>query len=287
MNHRPITKLPSLAEDEEQSLQPTFLLQDPLPLEGKVALVIRSDSSIIGCEVAMKLVEQGCGTIILHYSLPERSMKELSKKLSARGARCIRLCSDLRCEDQIIRLFHEALEEAKVLDIVVSISNQAENVSLFNICDQDLQTGFAALREQVFVAKQTFFYIKPYGRLIFIHSGADRQRSGNDILRYRARLFLSSHRKLATPLTCSPSTTLRGAIEALTVTLPDDFKCKKCTVNVFSTKSQICDGMLDSMTPRRNQYGCTVRSETSSAVALLASDPGQVLNGKCESIQYL
>ena len=182
MNGGSVTKLAPPAENGEQPLQPTFLFQEALPLEGKVVLVIRSDSSM-GSKVARTFAKSGCGKIILHHSSSEESMENLANELSESGTQCILLRYDLSREDQISRLFDQVLLQAEGFDIVVSISNQGVGASLFQICDRDFRTRFArVMKEEIFIAQKTLHYIKRYGRLILIHSG-NEQRSGDDIFR--------------------------------------------------------------------------------------------------------
>ena len=89
-----------------------------LPLAGKIALVTGSSQGI-GRATALRLAQSGAD-IIVNYRSNSGAAAEVKDQIAAEGRRCIAVQADVSQEEDVNRLFAEAISELGAVTILVN-----------------------------------------------------------------------------------------------------------------------------------------------------------------------
>ncbi len=127
-------------------------------LQDKIALITGSDSGI-GQATAIEFAEEGAD-LVVHYLEDADGAEETRQAVEAQGRRAIVLQADIADEDQVSRLFDDAMKEFGRVDILMN--NAGVDASGDEVADLSTETFDKAIRTNLYGA---FFCCRRYVQL--------------------------------------------------------------------------------------------------------------------------
>ncbi|KAJ5661420.1 Hydroxynaphthalene reductase arp2 [Penicillium maclennaniae] len=138
-------------------------------LAGKIALVT-GGSRGIGSGISLELAKKGA-SVAINYARDPHSAEKMLKEMEALEGRAAAFQANLTQVDAIENLFRQVVAHFGQLDIVVWNSGTEKFVSLADTTLEDFNKVFDLnTRAQFFVAKNTYNYIQPGGRVVLMSS---------------------------------------------------------------------------------------------------------------------
>jgi glucose 1-dehydrogenase len=127
-------------------------------LDSRIALITGSDSGI-GQATAIEFAREGAD-VVVHYLHDAAGAEQTRQGVEAHGRRAIAVQADISDEDQVERLFDEALAGFGRVDVLMN--NAGVDASGDEVADLSTETFEAAIRTNLFGA---FFCCRRYVRL--------------------------------------------------------------------------------------------------------------------------
>jgi len=127
-------------------------------LQDRIALITGSDSGI-GQATAIEFAKEGAD-LVVHYLHDSDGAEETRQEVEAQGRRAIVVQADIADEDQVGRLFDDAVKEFGRVDILMN--NAGVDASGDEVADLSTETFDKAIRTNLYGA---FFCCRRYVRL--------------------------------------------------------------------------------------------------------------------------
>jgi tetrahydroxynaphthalene reductase len=138
-------------------------------LHGKVALITGSSRGM-GRQNALELASRGAD-IVINYSTSPSAAEAVVNSIKAMGREAIAIQADISNPSSIQKLFSEAYDHFKHIDIVVSNSGVESFGHISEITPEEFDRVFAVnTRGQLLVAQQAYKYLTEGGRLVMLSS---------------------------------------------------------------------------------------------------------------------
>lgn len=138
-------------------------------LAGKVAIVTGSSRGI-GAGIARELGARGA-SVVVNYRGGVETAEALVDEIKAAGSDAIAIQGDISKVEDIKRLFSQAKEHFKKIDIVVSNSGIEHFGAIQDVTEEDYDRVFNLnTRGQFFVGQQAYQHLSDGGRLILMSS---------------------------------------------------------------------------------------------------------------------
>jgi 3-oxoacyl-[acyl-carrier protein] reductase len=174
--------------------------------------VVTGSSRGIGRAVALKLGSQGF-SIVVNYAGNMAEAEKVVGEIKATGAEAIAVQADISKSEEVSRLFDEAERAFGGIDVLV---NNAGIMALKPVAETD---------DEIF---DRIFAVNVRGTFNTIRDAARRLRPGGRIVNFSSTVVA-----LGLP-TYAVYVASKGAVEALTKTLANEFRGKNITVNTVS-----------------------------------------------------
>ncbi len=127
-------------------------------LQGRIALITGSDSGI-GQATAIEFAKEGAD-LVVHYLEDAKGAEQTRQEVEAQGRRAIVVQGDIADEDQVGRLFDDAVKEFGRVDILMN--NAGVDASGDEVADLSTETFDKAIRTNLYGA---FFCCRRYVHL--------------------------------------------------------------------------------------------------------------------------
>ncbi|KAK7993177.1 hypothetical protein PG989_006558 [Apiospora arundinis] len=195
----------------------------PGRLDGKVALVTGSGRGI-GAAIALQLGRLGAKVVINYANSVEHAEKVVAE-IKAVGSDAVAFQADIRQVPQTERLFAQALEHFRRLDIVCSNSGVVSFGHLGEVTEAEFDRVFSLnTRGQFFVAREAYRHLGEGGRIVLMSSN-----TAKDFSVPRHSLYSGS----------------KGAIDSFVRVFAKDAGDKKITVNAVAPGGTVTDMFHD------------------------------------------
>jgi 3-oxoacyl-[acyl-carrier protein] reductase len=230
-------------------------------LSGKVAIVTGSSRGI-GRAIAERLAADGAA-VVVNYVRGEQAAQQVVQAIRERGGQAVAIGADVAQPAEVRRLFAEARNAFRALDIVVANAGVAVIKSIAESTEEEFDRVFDAnTKGAFFTLQEAARNVRDGGRIVVVSTGGTR------MLMSGTGLYLGS----------------KGAVEQFVRVLSRELGPRNITVNALSP------GFTDTdLLPQRDRKIAAGMSpftrigepaEVASVAAFLASDDAKWVTGQ-------
>ncbi|HEY1690629.1 MAG TPA: SDR family oxidoreductase [Polyangiaceae bacterium] len=240
-------------------------------LEGKTVVVTAAAGTGIGLATARRCVEEGARVVL--SDVHERRLVAAADALAELGARPLALACDVTREDQVQRLFEEAVREHGGVDVLVNNAGLGGTASVAEMTDEQWSRVLDVTLTGTFrCTRAALRHMMPRGKGVIVNNAS--------VLGWRAQAGQAHY---AAAKAGVMALTRCAAIEAASHGIRINAVSPSIAMHPFLAKVTTPE-LLDELTAREAFGRAAEPWEVANVIVFLASDYATYMTGECVAV---